>query len=379
MRIDFDRVIDRKKTGSSKWDRFSPDVIPMTVADMDFACPPGVLEAIRRRAEHPVFGYPLPGDSVREALCCWFREKYGYSLDPDWIVVLPGVVPALTLAVTLEEGDSIISTPNYHVLLGAAARAGRNTVLVPCRNENEHYSLDFDRLEKAVTPQTGHFLLVNPQNPVGRDYTLEELRTVTSFAARHGLLVISDEIHGELVYDRDHIPFLTVDDYALTHSVTFLAPGKTCNISGSSLAFAVIPHPGLREQFQKRVRVFPHAGSFEIEMTIAAYRDCEDWKKQLINYLRGNRDYLEAELKRRFPEAVFPHTEGTYLQWVDFSGVIPGNAAEDLLEHARVALSNGTMFGGNSGSIRLNFACPRATLTEVLDRIERSVRRNPAL
>ena len=212
-----------------------------------------------------------------------------------------------------------------------------------------------------------------PNNPVGRVFTKEELLRVSDFSRKHNLLVISDEIHCELVYDRKHIPFFTVDDYARDHSITFMAPGKTCNIPGVVLAFAIIPNVEIRKKFQKEGYAMSHPGIFNLEAAIAAYRDCGQWKKELLSYLKDNRNYLERELKRRFPKARFPHTEGTYLQWIDFRAYSDEVNAGFFEKKAGVVLTDGAGFGG-PGYVRLNFGCRRDTLKEALDRMEKAIK-----
>ena len=252
------------------------------------------------------------------------------------------------------------------MLLDAPEKAGNKMIRVPLRNDNEYYTFDFDALSKALLPDTKLFYLCNPQNPVGRIYTHKELQEVSSFAKENDLVVISDEIHCELVYDRKHIPFLTVDEYAKETSISFYAPGKTYNIPGVSLAFAIIPNEWIRKEFNRISYALGHPGVFNIEAGIAAYSESKEWRLELIRYLKENRDYLEAELKKRFPKALFTHTEATYLQWVNFGEGIDGDY---LRKNAKVWLTDGKDFGGE-GYVRINFGCPRGCITEALDRIE---------
>ena len=242
-------------------------------------------------------------------------------------------------------------------------------IRVPLKNEDEYYTFDFEALSKALLPDTKLFYLCNPQNPVGRIYKLEELQEVSEFAKENELVVISDEIHCELVYDRKHLPYITVDDYALENSISFYAPGKTYNIPGVSLAFAVIPNEKIREEFQRVSYALGHPGVFNIEAGIAAYAESKEWRVDLIQYLRENRDYLESELQKRFPNARYTHTEGTYLQWVFFGDDID---ADFIRKKAKVWLTDGKDFGGE-GYVRINFGCPRDYITEALDRIEYAI------
>ena len=372
MAFDFDTPILRRGTDSIKWDSFPPEYLPMFVADSDFAVPQEITAALIARAEHPVYGYSRPNDALFEAFLGWHERTYGVRPDRDWLVLLPGIVPALAVASRLTEGKSLTVTPNYPMLLNAPERAGREMLTVPLRNDKERYYFDFDALQDALTEDTKLFYLCNPQNPVGRVYTRKELEEVSAFAEKNGLTVISDEIHCELVYDHAHTPFFSVSDYAREHSITLMAPGKTYNIPGVALAFAIIPNAALKEQFQKLGYAMGHPGIFETAAATAAYRDGGPWRDALVNYLRDNRDLLAHALARCFPKAKIPHTEGTYLQWVDFREYGLQNAG-DFRERAKIIVNDGTQFGA-AGYVRINFACTRATLTEALDRIEHAVR-----
>lgn len=374
MSFNFDEPVDRRNTGSIKWG-LQEDYIPLFIADMDFAVAPAITERIIRRAEHPVYGYTRPDKRLFEVFGNWILRSYGCKIEDSWLELLPGIVPALAVASNVVPGQSITNTPNYSNLLNAPGRAGNIMLAVPLKNTDEHYEIDFDALEEALTPDTRIFYLCNPHNPIGKMYTREELQAVSAFARKHQLIVVSDEIHCELVFDKEHIPFFTVDEYAKEHSITFMAPGKTYNIPGVVLAFAIIPNEELREKFHAAGYAMGHPGIFNIEAAIAAYGESDEWKEELVEYLRQNRDYLEAELKRRFPKAKFPHTEGTYLQWIDFRPYGEQFNAEFLKRHAKVILTDGKGFG-NEGYVRLNFGCRREVLKEALDRIEDAIKNN---
>ena len=366
MAKELDRFIDRHHTNSIKWDYTNEDELPMFIADMDFESAPAVKARIEKRLQHPVYGYTKTPDELINSFISWFKEEYDFDLEKEWVVPISGIVPALAVVSNLRGGSSITVTPNYHMLLEAPEKAGNKMIRVPLRNDNEYYTFDFDALSKALLPDTKLFYLCNPQNPVGRIYTQKELKEVSSFAKENDLVVISDEIHCELVYDRKHIPFLTVDDYAKENSISFYAPGKTYNIPGVSLAFAVIPNEWIRKEFGRISYALGHPGVFNIEAGIAAYSESKKWRLELIKYLKGNRDYLESELKKRFPKALFTHTEATYLQWVNFGEGIDGDY---LRKNAKVWFTDGKSFGGE-GYVRINFGCPRGCITEALDRIE---------
>ena len=366
---DFDEKVNRRNTESIKWDIYPQDYIPLFIADMDFAVAPAITERIIERAKNPVYGYTRPAKELYTAFFNWFFEEYEYQLEKAWIELLPGIVPALAVASNVEKGKSITNIPNYPNLIGAPIAAGNEMITVSMKNTNEFYEIDFDLLEEAITSDTKIFYLCNPHNPVGRMYTREELIKVSEFAKKYDLLVVSDEIHCELVFDRKHIPFFTVDDYAKEHSITLMAPGKTYNIPGVVVAFAIIPNQELKAKFKNAGYALSHPGVFNIEAAIAAYGESKQWKKELLEYLKGNRDYLEEELKKRFPKAKYTHVEGTYLQWIDFRGYGEHVNAEFLEKHAKIVLKDGAEFG-EPGYVRLNFGCRRELLAEALDRIE---------
>ena len=365
----FDRHYERHNTNSIKWDLTLENEIPMFIADMDFESAPAVKKRIEKRLQHPIYGYTSTPGELIDSFILWFKEEYDYSLQREWVLPISAIVPALAAVSNLRGGSSITVTPNYHMLLEAPERAGNKMIRVPLKNEDEYYTFDFEALSKALLPDTKLFYLCNPQNPVGRIYKLEELQEVSEFAKKNDLVVISDEIHCELVYDRKHLPYITVDDNALENSISFYAPGKTYNIPGVSLAFAVIPNEKIREEFQRVSYALGHPGVFNIEAGIAAYAESKEWRVDLIQYLRENRDYLESELKKRFPNAKYTHTEGTYLQWVNFGDDID---ADFIRKKAKVWLTDGKDFGGE-GYVRINFGCPRDYITEALDRIEYAI------
>lgn len=375
MAYDFDTPIQRRSTGCIKWDLFPKEVLPMFIADMDFPAAPVITEAIIHRAKsHPVYGYSFSERELFPAFRDWLEKTYGERIAETKLLLLSGIVPALSLVSNLAEGKSITTTPNYGHLLSAPSRAGNEMLTAPLRNEHEQYTFDFDALEQALTSDTKLFYLCSPHNPVGRVWKREELAALSAFAQRHNLLVVSDEIHCELVYDRPHVPFFTVSDYAREHSICLYAPGKTYNLAGNNLAVAVIQNQELKQRLKSLSYAMSTPGIFNTTAAAAAYTRAGEWRDALVSYLRGNRDYLEAELNRRFPLTKHPHTEGTYLQWIDFRPYGAELTKDWFLKHAGVALTGGAEFGG-PGYVRLNFGCPRVQLTEALNRIEEALNR----
>lgn len=374
MIFDFDKPIDRINTHSYKWDLKGEEYLPLWVADADFEVAPAVTERIRKRMEHGIYGYFLTGNEIYDTLSRWFEEEYGAKVPgKEWIKIVPGIVPALAVASNIGGGKSMTNTPNYCNLLDAPVSAGNEMIRVPLANNDEYYTIDFDALEAAVTEDTKVFYLCNPHNPVGRVYTLGELKQVSAFAKKHNLLVVSDEAHCEVVFEGKHIPFFTVDEYAREHSITLYSNGKLCNVPDLILAFAVIPNKELKDEFERLGYAFGEEHVLNVEVGVATYGESREWKQQLLQYLKDNRDYLESELRRRFPKAKVVHLQSTYLEWVDFRAYGEQVDAKFFYNKAKVFLTDGEDFGG-TGYVRINFATRREIITQALDRMEAALK-----
>jgi cystathionine beta-lyase len=376
--FDFDAVIDRSGTGSEKWEKYAGrDVIPMWVADMDFRSPPAVIEALRRRTEHGVFGYTKATPELIDAVGNMLERDYGWKIDPTWLVWLPGLVSGLNVtcrSVGDDEDDVLTLVPVYPPFLSAPKNSRRGVVRVPLQEQANRWSIDFERLETALTPRTRLFMLCNPHNPVGRVFDLAELRQLAEFSLRRGLLVCADEIHCGLVLDPEkrHIPFATLGREIAERTVTLMAPSKTFNLAGLGCSFAVIPSDSLRRRFvQAKAGIVPMLNPYGYLAAAAAYRDGEEWRRALIGYLRGNRDTLAEALKRMPGGLSMAAVEGTYLAWID---IRPTGLDEPVgfFEEAGVGLQDGRDFDG-PGFVRLNFGCPRAALKEALVRMGRAL------
>lgn len=373
MPFDFDDVIDRHGTGSDKWDHYGDrDILPMWVADMDFRAPPPVLEALHRRVDHGVFGYTSAPAETTAAACDMLAEHADWQVDPDWFVWLPGLVPGLHIACAAvgEDGDQVLTmTPVYPPFLQAPARARRELVTVPLADARG--TIDFDALAAAVTPSTRILMLCSPQNPTGRVYTREELAQVGEFCCRHDLVLVSDEIHFGLVLDAHapHTMTATLGADIARRSVTLIAPSKTYNIAGLGCSLAIIPDPWIRRRFRNaRAGFVPHVNALGYTAATAAWRECAAWHAELIDYLRGNLDRVEAAVSAH-PGLSMERAQATYLAWIDARGLgvdDPGAA----FEAGGLGLSDGRHFGA-PGFVRLNFGCPRATLDEGLRRLAR--------
>ena len=364
----FDEVVERRGTQCEKWDSVAGDSTPMWVADMDFPAPPAVLKALRERTEHGVFGYGITED-LPPVIAKWIHEEYGLAVDGSWIVLLPGTVPVLAAASHLREGRIMTHVPNYNGLLEAPLRAGKETILSPLRNTGEYYTMDYDDMRKRLAPDVRLFYLCNPHNPVGRVYTKEELLELSRFARENRLVVVSDEVHCGIVFDRPHIPYFSVDEYSMEQSITLMGPGKTFNLAGLPLGFAVIPNEKLRREFTASCYALPHPGVLSVVAAKAAYGESREWKNALVEYLRGNRDYFESRMRKAFPAAKMAHAEGTYLQWIDFRPLGIAEPFQWLEDNPKILASDGKIFG-MEGYVRLNLGTNRARVADALDRIE---------
>jgi cysteine-S-conjugate beta-lyase len=377
MIVDFDHPIDRRESDSQKWRVcHGTDVLPMWVADMDFASPPCVLQALRRRVEHGVFGYPLATDELNRAVTTWVQSHYGWQIDAEWIVWLPGLVPGLhvaCLAYAAAPEEVLTFVPVYPPFLTAPEVTGRVLKTIPLQRDNGRWVLDLDALSRAVTPQSRLLLLCHPHNPVGRAFEHQELAALAEACQRHGLVVCSDEIHCDLTLEpRRHIPLATLGPEISDRTVTLMSPAKTFNTPGLNCAFAVIPNPELRGAFRRAARgIVPYPNALGLAACRAAFEEGEEWRLALVDYLRGNRDLLELFLAEHLPMFSVSRVEATYLAWLDTRWLGQRNHA-GFFERAGVKLSDGALFQGH-GYMRLNFGCPRSTLRDALERIQHAV------
>jgi cystathionine beta-lyase len=377
MPFDFDQIIDRRGSDSLKWhDPEQRDILPMWVADMDFASPPCVLRAMRQRVDHAVFGYAVATDDVNHAVVDWVESHYGWNIDADWIVWLPGLVPGLHVASTAFAAvaeEVLTFVPVYPPFLSAPRTTGRLVKTVPLVRRQGHWTIDIEALHKAITARTRLLLFCHPHNPVGRAFAREELTTLAEVCSRHGLVVCSDEIHCDLVLDPDaHVPFASLSEEAASRTVTLMSAAKTFNITGLNCGFAVISDSELRQRFVRAARgIVPTPNALAYAATRAAFEEGEPWRLELIDYLRGNRDFLASFLSEQLPMFAMDHVQATYLAWIDTRWLADRNKTS-FFAQAGVKLSDGAPFGG-AGFMRLNFGCPRATLREALARIHRAV------
>jgi len=383
MSFDFDRVRDRRPSDSNKWRKFPTDVLPLWVADMDFPSPPAVVQALRTRVDHGFFGYLMEKPELHEVVAERLAKRYGWRVSPDAVMPLPGVIAGFNLALRAltSPGDGlVVQTPIYPPILRAAGNHGlvrREHALI--RGADGRYAVDVETFERAVSAPTRAFLLCNPHNPVGRVFEPTELEAMAAACARHDVWIIADEIHCELLLDgRRHVPIATLAPEIEARTVTFMAPSKTYNLAGLKCAVAIVPNAAVRERLTAAVNdLVPKINVLGHAAAVAAYRDADDWLGALLTYLAANRDFLVAEVRRRLPGVAVTPAEATYLAWLDCRGAraaVGDDPYTFFLERARVALNDGRLFGpGGEGFVRLNFGCPRALLSEAVDRMARTL------
>ena len=377
--MDFDVVRDRRGTASYKWERYGPDVLPFWVADMDLPSPPAVVAALESRAAHGIYGYSLMPASLVEALRDHLRDGYGWEVAPEWLVYLPGVVPALNLACRAYAGagEGVLTiVPAYPPFLEAPGLQGRRLVTAPAARSGGRWELPLAALEAAVTPETRALLFCHPHNPLGRVWSGAEVAAVVDLCRRRGLVLVSDEIHCDLALDPGrHVPAATVSPEAAPLIVTLMSPSKTFNLPGLNFAFAVIPDEALRRRFVAAgAGLLPFAGCFAIAAAEAAYREGGAWLAELRAYLRGNADLVAAFVARELEGVTTTRVEATYLAWLDARAWSSARGGEaDLAQtclRAGIALSGGAAFGAAPSFARLNFGCPRPLLEEGLRRLK---------
>ena len=388
MKYDFDRVIDRTRTNSMKWNKHflkyrfeSEEVLPLWVADMDFQCPQPVIEVLKKRAAEEIYGYSwhkIP--AYLNAVTNWMKRRHNWEVNKDWIVFSPGIVPAIYMLIQtfVNIGEKvIIQPPVYDPFFTAIENNGRQVLLNQLMYENKKYSIDFEDFEeKAKDPLTKMFILCSPHNPIGRVWTEKELRRIGDICLDNEILIVSDEIHHDLILSGyKHTLFSTISKEFEQNTFVCTAPGKTFNIAGLQISNIIISDKRKREAFTNTIMningiMIPNV--FGIVALITGYDEGEEWLDQVLKYIEANFKFLKEFISENLPDVDFIDPEGTYLAWLDFSklGMNDEELREFMLKKAKVALDDGKIFGpGGEGFQRMNIACPRSLLKECMIRI----------
>ncbi len=394
MKYDFDRVIDRSVTNDMKWHtgpvrsylnvEVREDMIPMWIADMDFACPPCVVEAVKARAEKEIYGYCAPGVDYFKAVTYWYKSRYGIALDPTCICVVPSVVGAINAAIRAftQPGEGvIIQQPVYEPFAGLIQQTGRTVVNNSLVCEQGRYRMNFEELEQlAAKPENKLLVLCSPHNPVGRVWRREELARLGRICKENGVLVVSDEIHSDIIYPgHKHTPFWTVEEDFAKHCIVCTAPGKTFNVAGLKMANTLIFDPDMRSRFDAQIKAMSLdvRNTFGLEGVAAAYSpEGEEWLEELLVYLKGNAELVRDYVQEHLPQVDFVEPEGTFLCWLDLTrtGLTDAEILKRVDVEAGVICVPGPWFGkGGERHLRLNIGCTRANLAAAMERIAQAL------
>ena len=388
MPVDFDTVPNRRGTNCFKYDfaremGMPEDVLPLWVADMDFPTAPAVLERLHALAEHGIFGYTGVKDAYFSAVHNWYAQRFGWETQRSWLVTTPGVVFAIAIAIRAftQKGDAIlIQQPVYYPFADKVTENDRQLVVNPLILKNGRYEMDFADMERKIADNHVKMLLLcSPHNPVGRVWTKEELLRVGEICQKHGVLVVSDEIHADFTYaGHTHRVFASVKSEFADFTITCTAPSKTFNLAGLQNSNIFIPNRQLRHAYKKELSACGCGGTNCMGMAAcqAAYEAAADWLEQLKQYLAGNLAYIRQFLREKLPDIALIEPEGTYLVWLDLRklGLTEQQQRQLIVQDAKLWLDTGTLFGqGGEGFERINIACPRATIEQAMQRLERAV------
>lgn len=389
-RYDFDRRIERHGTGAVKYDALGEpfgreDLLPMWVADMDFETPPFLVEALRKRMEHPLFGYTVEPEDYRPSIVDWVRARHGWEIRPEWLCYIPGIVKGIGMALNVftAPGEKVIvQPPVYHPFRNVAEGNGRRVVFNPLRElPGGGYAMDFDDLEAVADAKCRMLILSNPHNPGGIVWDAPALRRLADFCHRHGIVVVADEIHGDMALGQNrHTPFASVSEEAAACSITFAAPSKTFNIAGIVASYAVVPDERLRRRFfgWLEANELDTPDIFAPIATVAAFRHGEAWRRQMLAYVAGNVDLVIDFCAEHLPGIRPLRPQASFLVWLDCRGLrLPHEELIRLfVDEARLALNDGAMFGpGGEGFMRLNVGAPRSVVREALERLRDALHR----
>ena len=383
----FDLVVNRKNTIARKWDGMkeifgTEDLLPLWVADMDFKSPQAVVDAVTKRGEQGVYGYPLRGPAYFQAIIDWQKRRHGFSIEKEWLICTPAVVTAISVAIqtfTQPEDEIIIQSPVYPAFFGCILKNKRQLVDNPLQYKEGRYVIDFEDLESKLNPRVKMLILCSPHNPVGRVWKKEELQRLGELCVAHNIIILADEMHCDLGFQgHQHIPLATISPEIAKQTITFISPCKTFNLSAFYNSVTIIADATLRQEFSDALDALEllSGNLFGIVSLEAAYQHGEEWLNELLVYLEGNANYVMKFIEENIPKLKVVKPEGTYLAWIDCRGLmltIP-QLHELFLQKAKVGVNDGVAFGENgTGFIRLNFGCPRSTLEKGLMRIKKAI------
>ena len=381
MIYNFDLLTNRQESDSIKWSLYDEDVLPLWVADTDFLAPPNLIKSLHERIDHGIFGYPISQESTKSAIQNWVNNRHDWKIKLEDIILLPGVIQGFNFAAKAfaNPGDAVlIQTPAYHPFFQVAENSNLTQEIIPLTyNPDGSYTFNEDDFRSGLTSKSKIFMLCNPHNPTGRTFSLVELHSMAQVCLDNNIIICSDEIHSDLIYpETKHIPIATLSEDIANNTISLLSASKTFNIAGLKSSAAIITNPELREIFLKSTSGFAGTVNLLGELALrTAYETCEDWLSELLVYLNHNRDYLFEYVNSELQGVRMTKPEGTYLGWLDCSGLGLKDPAKFFLEEARVALNTGSWFGEDySQFVRINFGCPTSTLTTGLKRIKTSLK-----
>lgn len=387
MKYNFDKKINRKNTDSIKWNNLkenygSEDLLPMWVADMDFESPKEVIDALKERVEHGVFGYPYIGDEVYNSIINWVRKRYNWHIKKEWIVFTLGVIVGLNIAIKEigEEGDNVlVQTPVYPPFFRVIENHKRELRVNPIKFDGEKFLIDFEDLEEKIDKRSKLMMLCNPHNPVGRAWTREELNRLGEICIKNDIKIISDEIHADLTLEGvKHTPIASISEELANRTITLLSPSKTFNIAGLFTSIAIVPNKELRETFKKSLEKMEigHVSIFGSLALEAAYSEGGEWLNEALIYIEDNIDFAIEYIQKHIPQIKVSKPDATYLLWLDFRslGKTADEVKEALLNVGKIILNDGRPYGqGGEGYFRLNIGCPRSRVEDGLKRIKKAV------
>lgn len=388
-KYDFDKLPERRGTGALKWDALKEcygrdDLLPLWVADMDFETPPFVIDALKKRLEHPVFGYTLTPQEFWSAVVSWIDEHHGWQVKHEWLTYIPGIVRGIGMAINVfveKDEKVIIQPPVYHPFRLTTLGNGREVVCNPLRQKADGlYEMDFDNLTAVADEKCRMLILSNPHNPAGIVWDRATLKRLAEFCHSRNIIVVSDEIHCDMaLWGNRHTPFATVSPEAEACSITFGAPSKTFNIAGIVSSYAIVPNDGIRRRFYTWLGAneFNEPALFAPIATVAAFSQGEEWRKEMLRYIEDNILFVEEFCRNRLPLIRPIRPQASFLVWLDCRalGLSQSRLVDLFVNKARLALNDGSMFGNEGeGFMRLNVGCPRTLLKEALERLEEVVK-----